>query len=52
VGQGDSGRQHQGRVIRSTSVEYSVTPVQRMAGADEVSNKLTYALRLLTALSR
>ena len=36
MGQGDPGRQHQGRVIRSTPEQYSVTSVRRMAGADEV----------------
>src|SRR5262249_23665256 len=28
MGQGDPGRQHQGRVIRSTPVQYSVTSVE------------------------
>jgi hypothetical protein len=34
-------------MIRAILAEYSVTPVLRMAGIDEVSHKMTYALRLL-----
>ena len=29
MGQGDPGRQHQGRLIRATPAKYSVTPVRR-----------------------
>jgi hypothetical protein len=34
-------------MIRAILAEYSVTPVLRMAGIDEVPHKMTYALRLL-----